>query len=281
MPEGSKLCKSTEKLEVSMHVIRTWCQPSDKLSVYKSMRCRHAWKQHMRTDMQKHEMSPYLQSKNVDRHVGARGAAAHATGAMQSDTRAATNLMREEARGFDSFWEFSRSVTTPVLSRRLKEFLFELRVVQGRPFRVRHAFEVPVTSKLDHGRRPGLTEYRGNTRHRTRARKRSLRNDRTRVPFGRYVATERPFRYRTSVPLGRYVATELEPSLVATDRARAKLGLYVATERPFHSVATSLRSDRASVPLSSSQARSLRSDRASVPLGRYVATDLEPSSVAT
>ncbi|KAF2591246.1 hypothetical protein F2Q70_00038823 [Brassica cretica] len=50
----------------------------------------------------------------------------------------------------------------------------------------------------------------GNTRHQTRARKRSLRSDRTRVP------------------LGRYVATELEP----------KLGRYVATERSFRSLAT-------------------------------------------
>ncbi|KAF3538833.1 hypothetical protein F2Q69_00022990 [Brassica cretica] len=80
-------------------------------------------------------------------------------------------------------------------------------------------------------------------RHRTRARKGSLRSDRTRVPAGRYVATELEPKLscyrsnRASVPLGRYVATELEPSLVAT---------------------------------------SLRSDRAFVPLGRYVATELEP-----
>ena len=53
-----------------MHVIRTWCQPSDKRSVYTSMRCRHAWKQHMRTDTLKHEMSPYLQPQHADRHVG-------------------------------------------------------------------------------------------------------------------------------------------------------------------------------------------------------------------
>ncbi|KAF3543921.1 hypothetical protein DY000_02007219 [Brassica cretica] len=75
-----------------LHGFRTWCQPSDKLSVNTSRSCRHAWKQHLRTDMKKYEMSPYLQSKHVDRHVGARGAAAHATGAMRSDTRAATNL---------------------------------------------------------------------------------------------------------------------------------------------------------------------------------------------
>ncbi|KAF3503689.1 hypothetical protein F2Q69_00042611 [Brassica cretica] len=50
----------------------------------------------------------------------------------------------------------------------------------------------------------------GSTRHQTRARKGSLRSDRTRVP------------------LGRNVATKLEP----------KLGRYVATERPFCLVAT-------------------------------------------
>ncbi|KAF3591458.1 hypothetical protein DY000_02021496 [Brassica cretica] len=62
----------------------------------------------------------------------------------------------------------------------------------------------------------------GNTRHRTRTRKRSHCSDRTRVPLGRYVATE------LEPKLGRYVATELEP----------KLGRYVATERPSRSVAT-------------------------------------------
>ncbi|KAF2551670.1 hypothetical protein F2Q68_00034234 [Brassica cretica] len=50
----------------------------------------------------------------------------------------------------------------------------------------------------------------GNASHRTRARKGSLRSNRTRVP------------------LGRCIATELEP----------KLRRYVATERPFRSVAT-------------------------------------------
>ncbi|KAF3565321.1 hypothetical protein DY000_02014864 [Brassica cretica] len=39
-------------------------------------------------------------------------------------------------------------VTTPVLGRRLQRFLFELRVVQGRPFRVRHAFEVSWDRRL-------------------------------------------------------------------------------------------------------------------------------------
>ncbi|KAF3583447.1 hypothetical protein F2Q69_00027759 [Brassica cretica] len=87
------------------------------------------------------------------------------------------------------------------------------------------------------------------TRHQTRARKRSLRNDRTRVALGRYVATE--LEPLTVVTLGRCVATELKPSPVATyrpsvrsarslrsDRARAKPSRYVATERPFRSVAT-------------------------------------------
>ncbi|KAF3598369.1 hypothetical protein F2Q69_00034478 [Brassica cretica] len=78
------------------------------------------------------------------------------------------------------------------------------------------------------------------TRHRTRAQKRSLHNDRTSVPIGRYVATERPFRSvarslrsdQASVPFGRYVATELEP----------KLDHHVATERPFRSMLSSVRS---------------------------------------
>ena len=55
---------------------------------------------------------------------------------------------QEVSIDFESFREFSRSVTTPVLSRRLEEFLFELRVVQGRPFRVRHAFEVSWDRRL-------------------------------------------------------------------------------------------------------------------------------------
>ncbi|KAF3531000.1 hypothetical protein DY000_02040975 [Brassica cretica] len=42
----------------------------------------------------------------------------------------------------------------------------------------------------------------GNTRHRTRDQKGSLRSDRTRVPLGRYVVT------KSKPKLGRYVATE-------------------------------------------------------------------------
>ncbi|KAF3557480.1 hypothetical protein F2Q69_00014815 [Brassica cretica] len=52
--------------------------------------------------------------------------------------------------------------------------------------------------------------YGGNASHQTKARKGSLRSDRTRVP------------------LRRYVASELEP----------RLSRYIATERPFRSVAT-------------------------------------------
>nr|VDD44536.1 unnamed protein product [Brassica oleracea] len=100
--------------------------------------------------------------------------------------------------------------------------------------------------------RVGILSYEklcgGNTRHRTRARKRSLRNDRTRVPFGRYIATEHPFR-------------------------------SVATQRPNACSARSLRNDR--TPWLHSDRAWLHSDRASVPLGRYVATELEPSPVAT
>ncbi|KAF3575489.1 hypothetical protein DY000_02032490 [Brassica cretica] len=58
---------------------------------------------------------------------------------------------------------------------------------------------------------------------RQRARKGSLRSDRTRAPLGRYVATE------LESKLGRYVATELEQ----------ELGRYVATEL-FQNVDTTL-----------------------------------------
>ncbi|KAG5411045.1 hypothetical protein IGI04_007364, partial [Brassica rapa subsp. trilocularis] len=85
------------------------------------------------------------------------------------------------------------------------------------------------------------------SRHPTKARNRSLHNDRTSVPLGRYVATELSQAWslrsdRALVSLGRNVATELEP----------KLGRYVATER------------------------SSRSRPSSAKLGRYVATELEP-----
>ncbi|KAF2541589.1 hypothetical protein F2Q68_00030186 [Brassica cretica] len=35
----------------SLHGFRTWCQPSNKLSVYRSLRCRLAWKLYMQPDM--------------------------------------------------------------------------------------------------------------------------------------------------------------------------------------------------------------------------------------
>ena len=55
---------------------------------------------------------------------------------------------QEVSIDFESFREFSRSVTTPVLSHRLEEFLFELGVVQGRTFRVSNAFEVSWERRL-------------------------------------------------------------------------------------------------------------------------------------
>ncbi|KAF3574319.1 hypothetical protein F2Q69_00058867 [Brassica cretica] len=39
----------------SLHVIRTCCQPSNKLSVYRSSRCCRAWKQYMQPDRWKHK----------------------------------------------------------------------------------------------------------------------------------------------------------------------------------------------------------------------------------
>ncbi|KAF2594002.1 hypothetical protein F2Q70_00043274 [Brassica cretica] len=35
----------------SLHGFRTWCQPSNKLSVSRSSRCRHAWKLYMQPDI--------------------------------------------------------------------------------------------------------------------------------------------------------------------------------------------------------------------------------------
>ncbi|WZZ25867.1 hypothetical protein YC2023_009268 [Brassica napus] len=35
----------------SLHGFRTWCQPSNNLSVYRSSRCRRAWKLYMQPDM--------------------------------------------------------------------------------------------------------------------------------------------------------------------------------------------------------------------------------------
>ncbi|KAF2617438.1 hypothetical protein F2Q68_00039213 [Brassica cretica] len=77
-----------------------------------------------------------------------------------------------------------------------------------------------------------------NASHRTRARRGSLRSNRTHVPLGRYVVTglgQELGRYVATgleQELGRYVATKLEPKLgryVATD-LEPKLGRYVATE---------------------------------------------------
>ncbi|KAF3554570.1 hypothetical protein F2Q69_00013614 [Brassica cretica] len=63
-----------------------------------------------------------------------------------------------------------------------------------------------------------------------------------------------------------------------SDRARAKLGRYVANNRLFCSARAKL---GRYVATSWGQARSLSSAQSSVPLGRYVATELEPSSITT
>ncbi|KAF2559768.1 hypothetical protein F2Q68_00015257 [Brassica cretica] len=60
--------------------------------------------------------------------------------------------------------------------------------------------------------------YGRNANHRTRAREGSLRNDQTRAPLDRYVASE------FEPKLSRYVATK------RPFRSVAKLGRYVATE---------------------------------------------------
>ncbi|KAF2576661.1 hypothetical protein F2Q70_00003159 [Brassica cretica] len=125
-----------------MHVIRTWCQPSDKLSVYTSMRCQRTRKQHMRSDTQKHEMSMYLRSKHVDRHVGA----------VVSD-------IMQPGRASDMWMTWCHLTCHREHAGRHVEherFLFELRVVQGRPFRVENAFEFSWTGGYLRSSRKGF-----------------------------------------------------------------------------------------------------------------------------
>ncbi|KAF2620425.1 hypothetical protein F2Q68_00039221 [Brassica cretica] len=78
----------------SLHAIRTCCQPSNKLSVYRSSRCCRAWKQYMQPDSLTYGRSGGILHVSWPfwKTCGERGAAAHAFGAMRSDTRAATNL---------------------------------------------------------------------------------------------------------------------------------------------------------------------------------------------
>ncbi|KAF3594736.1 hypothetical protein DY000_02021463 [Brassica cretica] len=72
----------------------------------------------------------------------------------------------------------------------------------------------------------------GNTRHQTRARKGSLRSDRTRVPLGRYVATE------LEPKLGRYVAIKLfrnvDTTLVHAFSSTLRCYLPKTLANPFH-----------------------------------------------
>ncbi|KAF2541592.1 hypothetical protein F2Q68_00030185 [Brassica cretica] len=78
----------------SLHGFRTWCQPSNKLSFYRCSRCCRAWKLYMQPDILTSGRSGGVlhASWTCSQPCGARGAAAHASGAMRSDTRAATNL---------------------------------------------------------------------------------------------------------------------------------------------------------------------------------------------
>ncbi|KAF3604661.1 hypothetical protein F2Q69_00035977 [Brassica cretica] len=78
----------------SLHGFITWCQPSNKLSVSRRSRCHPAWKLYMQPGILTSGRSvciPHV-SWTCSQPRGARGAAAHASGAMRSDTQAATNL---------------------------------------------------------------------------------------------------------------------------------------------------------------------------------------------
>ncbi|KAF3527307.1 hypothetical protein DY000_02039480 [Brassica cretica] len=78
----------------SLHGFRTWFQSSNKMSVSRSSRCRRAWKLYMQPDILASGRSGGVLhvSWTCSQLCGARGAAAHASGAMRSDTRATTNL---------------------------------------------------------------------------------------------------------------------------------------------------------------------------------------------
>ncbi|KAF2589003.1 hypothetical protein F2Q70_00038596 [Brassica cretica] len=78
----------------SLHGFRTWCQPSNKLSVSRSSRCSLAWKLYMQPDILTSGRSGGVLHMfwTCSQPCGARGSAAHASGAMRSDTQAATNL---------------------------------------------------------------------------------------------------------------------------------------------------------------------------------------------
>ncbi|KAF3486230.1 hypothetical protein F2Q69_00053545 [Brassica cretica] len=188
MPEGSKSRKSTEKLEVSRcmssgrgvnHLISYLSTQARGVSAHgsstcgvtpRTTRCRRICDRSMFIDMRA-LWCRIACNQDVHQTCGGRGVTLHAILSMLTamwSTRCRRTCNRshaerhtgchqlEESRerkqevsiDFESFREFSRSVTTPVLSRRLEEFLFELRVVQGRPFRVRHAFEVSWDRRL-------------------------------------------------------------------------------------------------------------------------------------
>ncbi|KAF3506800.1 hypothetical protein F2Q69_00007576 [Brassica cretica] len=86
---------------VILHVTETCSQPcgargaASKLSVYISSRCRRAWKQYMQPDIRPSRRGCVVLhvTETCSQPCGARGATAHASGAMRSNTRAATNLM--------------------------------------------------------------------------------------------------------------------------------------------------------------------------------------------
>ncbi|KAF3515237.1 hypothetical protein F2Q69_00004341 [Brassica cretica] len=54
---------------VSTHGIRTWCQSPSKLSVYRSLRYRRAWKLDMQVNKQKHEVLTCMRSTHVNGHA--------------------------------------------------------------------------------------------------------------------------------------------------------------------------------------------------------------------
>ncbi|KAF2583331.1 hypothetical protein F2Q68_00005440 [Brassica cretica] len=83
---------------VVLHVTETCSQPcgakgaASKMSIYISSRCLRAWKQYMKSDIHA-EGHLDVGLSSCSQPCGARGAAANASGAIRSNTWAATNLM--------------------------------------------------------------------------------------------------------------------------------------------------------------------------------------------
>ncbi|KAF3603637.1 hypothetical protein F2Q69_00034922 [Brassica cretica] len=82
-------------------------------------------------------------SRSCNQPCGARGVAAHASGAMRSDTRAATRLISD--------WQFSRTVTLPILSQHLEKVLLKLREISSSGDKFKTSLDVGLLGRSRKG----------------------------------------------------------------------------------------------------------------------------------